>query len=81
MKEQMHEILMNLNRMRIAVSDAETQLLDLFSVNSRCSVCGSNDGVKWLDITDCCLCTKCQDDLSKGFDAAMMSRSEFDEDY
>lgn len=33
MKEQMHEILMNLNRGRIAVSEAQNQLLDLFSVS------------------------------------------------
>ena len=33
MKEQMHEILMNLNRGRIAVSEAQEQLLDLFSVS------------------------------------------------
>ena len=32
MKEQMHEILMNLNRGRIAVSEAQEHLLDLFSV-------------------------------------------------
>jgi hypothetical protein len=35
MKEQMHEILMNLNRGRIAVSEAQEQLLDLFSVSKR----------------------------------------------
>ena len=35
MKEQMHEILMNLNRGRIAVSEAQEQLLDLFVVSSR----------------------------------------------
>ena len=35
MKEQMHEILMNLNRGRIAVSEAQEQLLDLFDVSSR----------------------------------------------
>ena len=35
MKEQMHEILMNLNRGRIAVSEAQEQLLDLFAVSSR----------------------------------------------
>ena len=34
MKEQMHEILMNLNRWRIAVSEAQEQLLDLFSVSN-----------------------------------------------
>ena len=33
MKEQMHEILMNLNRGRIAVSEAQEQLLDLFDVS------------------------------------------------
>ncbi len=33
MKEQMHEILMNLNRGRIAVSEAQEQLLDLFCVS------------------------------------------------
>ena len=33
MKEQMHEILMNLNRGRIAVSEAQEQLLDLFAVS------------------------------------------------
>ena len=33
MKEQMHEILMNLNRGRRAVSEAQEQLLDLFDVS------------------------------------------------
>ena len=33
MKEQMHEILMNLNRGRIAVSEAQEQLLELFDVS------------------------------------------------
>lgn len=35
MKEQMHEILMNLNRGRIAVSEAQEQLLDLFGVSNQ----------------------------------------------
>ena len=35
MKEQMHEILMNLNRGRMAVSEAQEQLLDLFSVSQQ----------------------------------------------
>jgi transposase-like protein len=34
MIEQMHEILMNLNIGRIAVSEAQEQLLDLFNVSN-----------------------------------------------
>jgi hypothetical protein len=34
MKEKIHEILMELNRGRIAVSEAQEQLLDLFGVSS-----------------------------------------------
>lgn len=35
MKEKMHEILMNLDRGRIAVSEAQEQLLDLFGASKR----------------------------------------------
>jgi len=39
MKEQMHEILMNLNRGRIPVDEAQEQLLLLFSVSCQCDAC------------------------------------------
>lgn len=36
MKDKVHEILMELNRGRIAVSEAQEQLLDLFGVSGSC---------------------------------------------
>ena len=45
-----------------------------------CSVCKSDDKVKFLTITDCNLCVKCQDELSDGFEQAMtMDRSDYPE--
>lgn len=45
-----------------------------------CAVCSSSDRVEFLTITDCNLCNKCQDDLSKGFEEAMkMDRSDYPE--
>jgi hypothetical protein len=43
MEEQMHEILMNLNRGRIAVSEAQDQLLDLFNMTRSYGI------VRWRD--------------------------------
>lgn len=45
-----------------------------------CAVCSSSDRVEFLKITDCNLCHKCQEDLSKGFEEAMkMDRSDYPE--
>lgn len=45
-----------------------------------CAVCSSSDRVEFLTITDCNLCYKCQDELSKGFEEAMkMDRSDYPE--
>lgn len=45
-----------------------------------CTVCKSADRVKFLTITDCNLCQKCQDELSDGFELAMMmDRSDYPE--
>lgn len=43
MKEQMHEILMNLNRGRITVSEAQEQLLDLFDVSGSAFIANSDN--------------------------------------
>lgn len=44
MKEKIHEILMELNRGRIAVSEAQEQLLDLFGVSG--AVCVAPPHIK-----------------------------------
>lgn len=45
-----------------------------------CAVCPGSDGVEFLTITNCNLCHKCQNDLTKGFEEAMkMDRSDYPE--
>ena len=58
MIEQIHEILMNLNRGRIAVSEAQEQLLDLFNVSNPlpdCPHCQSKMNI----ITPSYTCPEC----------------------
>ena len=48
--------------------------------NQICDVCKSNEGVKFLTITNCNLCAKCQNDLSDSFEeASKMDRSDWPE--
>lgn len=61
MKERIHEILMNLNRGRIAVSEAQQQLLDLFGAAGKSEqlFCQKviHHNCKHFDIIGCIGCT------------------------
>jgi hypothetical protein len=48
--------------------------------NSYCSVCKSTDNVRFVQITDCNLCEKCDNDLAESFElASKMDRSDYPE--
>lgn len=40
-------------------------------LSNQCSVCKSKDGVKYLPITNCVLCSKCEKELSNSFNEVM----------
>lgn len=45
-----------------------------------CAVCKSDKAVEFLSITYCNLCSKCQDELTDGFEQAMtMGREDYPE--
>lgn len=45
-----------------------------------CAVCKSDKTVEFITITDCNLCSKCQDELTDGFEQAMtMNREDYHE--
>jgi len=53
---------------------------ELMKDDMLCSVCKSDDRVKFLTITDCCLCSNCRDELSESFEQAMaMDREDYPE--
>ena len=37
----------------------------------KCAVCGSNENVEFVKITDCNLCEKCDKKLADSFESAM----------
>ena len=42
----------------------------------QCAVCKSTENVKFLTITDCHLCEKCDNELAKSFEMAMCVRRD-----
>ncbi len=44
-----------------------------------CAVCKSVEGTVFVEITNCNLCTKCQNDLSDSF--AYMFENRYDDEY
>lgn len=60
------------------VSNKHQTATDVYTL--LCAVCSSSDKVKFLTVTDCNLCDKCQNNLSQGFEEAMkMDRSDYPE--
>lgn len=52
----------------------------LSPVSGICSVCNSGNNVRFIQITDCNLCEKCDNDLSESFElAGKMDRSDYPE--
>ena len=46
----------------------------------KCDVCKSTNNVRFVKITDCNLCEKCDNDLSESFElAAKIDRSDYPE--
>lgn len=67
-------------RMYEAIDGRMADNLLISGVSGSCSVCKSKNNVRFVQITDCNLCEKCDNDLSESFElAGKMDRRDYPE--